>query len=68
MQLTLNVTLSQNNIYGVDIERGAVDMARLRFWLSLIVDEKSPEALLTLISKIMGIPFWRQYKVLTFQR
>lgn len=30
----------QNSIYGVDKERGAVDIARLRFWLSLIVDEE----------------------------
>ena len=43
----------QNNIYGVDIERGAVDIARLRFWLSLIVDEKSPEVLPNLDYKIM---------------
>lgn len=43
----------QNNIYGVDIERGAVDIARLRFWLSLIVDEKSPETLPNLDFKIM---------------
>lgn len=34
-----------NNIYGVDIERGAIDIARLRFWLSIIVDEKYPQAL-----------------------
>ena len=27
----------QQNIYGVDIERGAVDIARLRFWLSLVI-------------------------------
>lgn len=33
----------QNNIYGVDIEQGAVDIARLRFWLSLIVDEERDE-------------------------
>ena len=32
----------QHSIYGVDIEKGAVDIARLRFWLSLIVDEKEP--------------------------
>ena len=43
----------QNNIYGVDIERGAIDIARLRFWLSLIVDEKTPEALPNLDFKIM---------------
>lgn len=35
----------QQNVYGVDIERGAVDIARLRFWLSLIVDEETPQAL-----------------------
>ena len=52
----------QNNIYGVDIERGAVDIARLRFWLSLIVDEKSPEALPNLDFKIMqGNSLLEQY-------
>jgi hypothetical protein len=30
----------QNSIYGVDIEPSAVDIARLRLWLSLIVDEQ----------------------------
>ena len=34
-----------NNIYGVDIEKGAIDIARLRFWLSIIVDLKTPHAL-----------------------
>ena len=43
----------QNNIYGVDIERGAVDIARLRFWLSLIVDEENPQALPNLDYKIV---------------
>ena len=43
----------QNNIYGVDIEKGAVDIARLRFWLSLVVDEEMPEALPNLDFKIM---------------
>ena len=53
----------QNNIYGVDIERGAVDIARLRFWLSLIVDEKSPEALPNLDFKIMqGNSLLEQFK------
>ena len=52
----------QNNIYGVDIERGAVDIARLRFWLSLIVDEKTPEALPNLDFKIMqGNSLLEQY-------
>ena len=35
----------QNNIYGVDFERGAIDIARLRFWLSIVVDSSQPEAL-----------------------
>lgn len=43
----------QNSIYGVDIEKGAVDIARLRFWLSLIVDEKEPTALPNLDYKIV---------------
>ncbi len=43
----------QNNIYGVDIEQGAVDIARLRFWLALVVDETHPEPLPNLDFKIM---------------
>lgn len=35
----------QNNIYWVDISSGAIDIARLRFWLSLVVDEETPEPL-----------------------
>jgi len=42
-----------NSIYGVDIERGAVDIARLRFWLSLVVDENQPKALPNLDYKIV---------------
>lgn len=30
----------ENSIYGVDIDPGAVDIAKLRFWLSLVVDEE----------------------------
>ena len=53
----------QNNIYGVDIEHGAVDIARLRFWLSLIVDEETPQALPNLDFKIMrGNSLLEQYK------
>lgn len=43
----------QNSIYGVDIEKGAVDIARLRFWLSLVVDEEKPRALPNLDYKIV---------------
>lgn len=53
----------QQNIYGVDIERGAIDIARLRFWLSLIVDEETPQALPNLDFKIMqGNSLLEQYK------
>ena len=44
----------QNNIYGVDIEKGAVDIARLRFWLALIIDEKEPMPLPNLDFKIIA--------------
>ena len=43
----------RDNIYGVDIEKGAVDIARLRFWLSLVVDEDTPSPLPNLNYKIM---------------
>jgi Alw26I/Eco31I/Esp3I family type II restriction m6 adenine DNA methyltransferase len=43
----------QNSIYGVDVEKGAVDVARLRFWLSLIVDEPEPKPLPHLDYKIV---------------
>ena len=42
----------QNNIFGVDIEQGAVDIARLRFWLALIVDAGEPQPLPNLDYKI----------------
>ncbi|MDP3558111.1 MAG: Eco57I restriction-modification methylase domain-containing protein [Bacteroidota bacterium] len=43
----------QNSIYGVDIEKGAVDIARLRFWLSLVVEESKPKPLPNLDYKIV---------------
>jgi hypothetical protein len=43
----------QHSIYGVDIESGAVDIARLRFWLALVVDETEPLPLPNLDYKIM---------------
>lgn len=53
----------QNNIYGVDIEKGAVDIARLRFWLALIIDEKEPMPLPNLDFKIMqGNSLLENYK------
>ncbi len=53
----------QQNIYGVDLDRGAVDIARLRFWLSLVVDEDVPQPLPNLDYKIMqGNSLLEQYK------
>ena len=42
----------QNNIFGVDLEQGAVDIARLRFWLALVVDADKPQPLPNLDYKI----------------
>ena len=53
----------QNNIYGVDIEKGAIDIARLRFWLSIVVDEENPSPLPNLDYKIMqGNSLLESYK------
>ena len=52
-RVDIKLHIIQNSIYGVDIERGAVDIAQLRFWLSLIVDEQSPKALPNLDYKIV---------------
>jgi len=32
----------ENSLYGVDIDDGAVEIAKLRLWLSLVVDEDDP--------------------------
>ena len=42
-----------NSIHGVDIDPGAVEIAKLRFWLSLLVEEDSPIPLPNLDHKIM---------------
>ena len=61
-KMTLDLTLNRaevkkaiirETIYGVDMETGAVDIARLRFWLSLVVDEDEPQPLPNLDYKIM---------------
>lgn len=61
-KMTLDMTLDRGEvkkriiretIYGVDMETGAVDIARLRFWLSLVVDEDKPQPLPNLDYKIM---------------
>lgn len=45
--------IMERSIYGVDIEKGAVDIARLRFWLAMVVDAEKPEPLPNLHFKIM---------------
>jgi adenine-specific DNA-methyltransferase len=49
----LKTDIIQNSIFGVDIDPGAVDIARLRFWLSLVVEEDTPQTLPNLDYKIM---------------
>jgi len=61
--VSIKTHIIQSNIYGVDIEKGAVDIARLRFWLALIVDEKNPHALPNMDFKIMqGNSLLEQYE------
>lgn len=61
--VSIKTHIIQNNIYGVDIEKGAVDIARLRFWLTLIVDERDPHALPNMDFKIMqGNSLLEQYE------
>lgn len=55
--------IMEQNIYGVDIEKGAVDIARLRFWLAMVVDATEPEPLPNLHFKIMqGNSLLESYK------
>jgi len=43
----------QDSIYGIDIETSAVEIAKLRFWLSIVVDDEVPTPLPNLFYKIM---------------
>ena len=59
----LKKQIIQNNIYGVDIEKGAIDIARLRFWLSIVVDLDEPEPLPNFDYKFMqGNSLLEQFK------
>lgn len=49
----LKRAIIENSIYGVDIDKSAVDIAKLRFWISLVVDETKPLPLPNLDFKIM---------------
>lgn len=42
-----------HSIYGVDIDSGAVEIAKLRMWLALVVEENDPHPLPNLEYKIM---------------
>ena len=47
------IDIIQNAIYGIDIDASAVEIAQLRFWLSIVVDEVEPRPLPNLDFKIM---------------
>ena len=49
----LKKEIIENSIYGIDIEPSAVEIAKLRFWLSIVVDEDVPTPLPNLFYKIM---------------
>jgi len=49
----LKKSIIQDSIHGVDLDSGAVDIARLRFWLALVTDEETPSPLPNLDYKIM---------------
>ena len=50
---TIKREVIQNSIHGIDIEPSAVEIAKLRFWLSIVVDEEKPKPLPNLAYKIM---------------
>jgi type I restriction-modification system DNA methylase subunit len=43
------------NLYGFDIEDEAIEIARLRLWLSLVIDQKEPEPLPNLDLNLISI-------------
>jgi len=50
---TLKKETISNSLYGVDLDPGAVEIAKLRLWLSLVVDENIPHPLPNLDHKII---------------
>ncbi len=59
----------QSSIYGVDIESGAVEIAKLRLWLSLVVDEDDVQQIkplpnldykIVVGNSLLGFPFKSQ--------
>lgn len=68
-RLELKKEIIENNIYGVDIEKGAIDIARLRFWLSIVVDAEEPEPLPNFDYKFMqGNSLIESYKGIDLSR
>lgn len=49
----LKLETISNSLYGVDLQSGAIEIARLRLWLSLAIDEVEPKPLPNLDHKIM---------------
>ena len=47
------IDIIEKSIYGIDIDASAVEIAKLRFWLSIVVDEERPRPLPNLDFKIM---------------
>lgn len=52
-QYELKLHTISHSIYGVDIDSGAVEIAKLRLWLALVVEERDPLPLPNLDYKIM---------------
>src|SRR5208282_3312677 len=59
----------QNCLYGVDIDPGAIEIAKLRLWLSLVVDEEETKQIKPLPNldfkivtgnSLVGFPFKSQ--------
>ena len=44
----LKLHFIKKNIYGVDIDKSAVDIAKLRLWLSLTIDQENYDRINTL--------------------
>ena len=49
----LKLEAISNSLYGVDLDSGAIEIAKLRMWLSLAVDEDEPKPLPNLDHKLM---------------
>lgn len=49
----LRKAIIRNNLHGVDLDGAAVEIARLRFWLSIVVDASKPEPLPNLDFKFL---------------